>query len=275
MKEFLAEHSAEAIGIIIAAITAIGVFVGPWFASWRQRKNTEQDRKLKAHFEDLKREAEKLISLAPNLKEGDMRIVAVDTRWMSDSFKEHFFRHRQTEEWKKWQQEVGKHNANCEDFRQKIKIAFGSKEVPVKRKDQGKFSTCIYEDAVNELYKGWKCIAQGRPPSPDLRKIESTPVEGGYELYPSGWEATKVAFAKTKDEQEKCKLVLAEIADDVKSQRRAAEICDSTNKLERKVKEFVDQLGGEISDIDKFWPGKKANKFKRLKRTCPDCKELF
>jgi len=66
MKEFFAAHAVE-VGIIIAAITAIGVFVGPWFASWRQRKYTEQDRKLRTHFEELRKEAEPVISFARGL----------------------------------------------------------------------------------------------------------------------------------------------------------------------------------------------------------------
>ena len=67
MKEFLAAHTVEAIGIIIAAITAVGVFVGPLLAGWRQRKNAEQDRRLKTHFEELKKEAEPVRSFAHNL----------------------------------------------------------------------------------------------------------------------------------------------------------------------------------------------------------------
>jgi hypothetical protein len=67
MKEFLAAHPVEAIGIIIAAITAVGVFVGPLLAGWRQRKNAEQDRRLKKHFEELKKEAVPVISFARDL----------------------------------------------------------------------------------------------------------------------------------------------------------------------------------------------------------------
>lgn len=66
MKEFLVAHAVE-VGIMITAITAIGVFVGPWLASWRQRRSTEQDRKLRAHFEELRKEAEPVISFARDL----------------------------------------------------------------------------------------------------------------------------------------------------------------------------------------------------------------
>lgn len=69
MKELLAEHTVEAIGFIIAAITAAGVFVGPLLAGWRQRKNAEQDRRLKKHFQELKKEAAPVISFARDLCE--------------------------------------------------------------------------------------------------------------------------------------------------------------------------------------------------------------
>ena len=63
MKEFLAKHSLEVIGIAIAVII-------PLVAAWverRHRKKTEEDRKLRVHFEELKKEAESVTSFAHNL----------------------------------------------------------------------------------------------------------------------------------------------------------------------------------------------------------------
>jgi len=83
MREFLAAHTVEAIGIIIAAITAIGVFVGPLLAGWRQRKNAEQGRRLKTHFEELEREAAPVISFARDLCEDYGRIGIHEKRVVS------------------------------------------------------------------------------------------------------------------------------------------------------------------------------------------------
>jgi hypothetical protein len=83
MKEFLAAHTVEAIGIIIAAITAVGVFVGPLLAGWRQRKNAEQDRRLKTHFEELRKEAAPVISFALDLYEDYGKIGINEKRVVS------------------------------------------------------------------------------------------------------------------------------------------------------------------------------------------------
>lgn len=83
MKEFLAAHTVEAIGIIIAAITAVGVFVGPLLAGWRQRKNAEQDRRLRTHFEELKEEAALVTSFARDLHEDYGRIGINERRVVS------------------------------------------------------------------------------------------------------------------------------------------------------------------------------------------------
>jgi len=286
MKEFLAAHIVEA-SIVIAGITAVGVFVGPWFTSWRQRRNTEQDRKLRAHFEELKNEAEDLVSLVSSLKEKNLRIVAVDTSaaelgvgyaeiravQISDSFKAHFL--RQTEEWRRWEQKAIEHNARCEDFCQRTKIAFESEGIPVVQNDQGKSFTYIYEDVFNPLFNMWKELAQGRHPRPDFQNIDTASVEGSYFLYPSGWEASVVAFAKTEDDLEKCKLALARIAGDGENQREAAEIFSSASELMKEAREFADQFASKLNDMDTFWPPKKPNEFKELKKTCPRCKELF
>lgn len=280
--------SGEITGIVIGSITAIGVFVGPIVANWLRTKKDERNRKLRAHFEELKREAEDLISLASSLQEKDVRIVVADTsaaelgisyieirgmRQISNSLDAHFS--REMGGWREWEQKAVEHNANSENFRQKIKVAFESKGIPVERDSQSKPSTCIYESALDVLFNRWKEIARNSSPWPDFQNINSRPVEGGYLLYASGWEASAVAFAKTKDEQEKCKFVLAEIAGYMENQREVARMIDSASKLVKDAKCFADQFDSELSDIDKFWPGKETNKFKTLKKTCPACKELF
>lgn len=274
MKEFLAAHIIEVIGIAFAAITAIGV--GPWLASRRQRKIAEQDTKLRAHFEDLKREAEPVISLASNLVERYGKIEIKKTE-ISDNFQAHFS--EQSKDWRRWEQKANKQNRNYENLRQKIKIAFEAQGIPVVVKnDQGEHSICIFEAALDALFNRWGELAWNRCPWPDFQKVESKPiynVKGAYLLHASGWGANAVAFANTEDEQEKCKLALGEIAGDMENQGEAAKILDSASKLVKEVKDFADQLASEINDIHKFWPGKKTNRFKRLKKTCPKCKELF
>jgi len=291
--EFFAAHTVEAIGIIVAAITAVGVFVGPWFASCRQRKSTGRDRKLRAHFEELKKEARLIISSAAHVPEitettddsGEIGVTvtvgaygqivkSIEEAQVSGSFKAHF--REQVKEFNRLKQKIREHNAKCEDFRQKIKTAFESKGIPVGYQDA--LSAYIHEDAFKPLFHMWEELARGKHPWPDFQKIEFEPIynmKGASLLYASGWKANAVAFAMTAADSEKCKAVLAEVAENQEDQKEAAEIFDSANKLIGEAKEFVGRLVTELNDMDNFWPGKKTNTFKELKKTCPGCRELF
>lgn len=179
-----------------------------------------------------------------------------------------------SDEWRGLMQEISEHNRKYKVFCQEIKVDFESKGIPVVQNDQRKSFTFIYEDVFNPLFNMWKELAQGRHPWPDFRKIDTVSVEGGHFLHPSGWEASMVAFAKTEDDSEKCRLALAEIADNVGNRGEAAKILDSANKLVEKAREFANQFAAKLDEIDRYWPGKQPNKFKRLEKTCQTCREL-
>lgn len=284
MREFLAAHTVEAIGIIIAAITAIGVFVGPWFANWRQRKKMEQDRKLRAHFEELKKEAELVISSASNLAPmaRDFSIVVavgsqavttsdIEEAKVSASFEAHF--PERAKGLGTLKQETGKHNTNCENFHQKIITDLREKGVPVEKYPRKDYC-CIYEDAFDALFNMWGELARHKPPSPDFhQELNPEQTDGGYFLRLQPWSSV-LAFAKTEDDKRKCKLILAEIADDIGNQGEVAKILDSANKLVEKAREFAKQFAAKLDEIDKYWPGKKTSRFERLKKTCQTCKDL-
>ena len=183
----------------------------------------------------------------------------------------------QSEEWRGLMQEISEHNRNYKAFCQKIKADFEKKEkngIPVEKYPRKDFC-CIYEDAFDALFKMWGELARNKPPSPDFhQELNPEQADGGYFLRAQNW-ARALAFAKTEDDRRKCKLVLAEIADDIGNQGEAAKILDSANKLVEKAREFANQLATKFDEIDKYWPGTQTNKFKRLKKTCPKCKELF
>jgi hypothetical protein len=180
----------------------------------------------------------------------------------------------QSDEWKGLMQEISEHNKSYKDFSEKIKADFESKGIPVVQDDRCKSFTFIYEDVFTPLFNMWRELAQGKHPWPDFQNIDTLPVEGGYFLHPSGWKASVIAFAKTEEDSKKCKLALAETAGDVGNQEQAAKMLDSVDKLVEKAREFANQFTAKLDEIDKYWPGKKTNKFGRLKRTCQTCKEL-
>lgn len=288
MKEFLVAHTVEAIGMIIAAITAIGVFVGPWLASRRQRKNMEQDRRLRVHFEELKRGAELIVSSASNLARmaRDSSIVVavgsqavttsdIDEVRVSRDFGAHF--PEQAQEFSRLKRKIREHNVNCEDLRREMRVAFESEGIPIEQNDQGKLPIFILETSLDALFERWISLAQNKCPVPDFKEIGFSPVPGGYKIFTGGWggSATVFVFGKTEDELEEYKLALYEILANRENQRKAAEILDSANELIGKAKEFADQLASELNDISEFWKGKKGKQFEKLKKTCLRCRELF
>ena len=199
MKEFLAEHTTKAMGIIIAAITAIGVFVGPWLASRRQRKVVEQDKRLRAHFKELRGEAWLVVSSASNL-----------TRMARDST---------------------------------IVVAIGSQAVTISG-------------------------------------IEEVKISGSFEVhFPEQAKQLSTLKQKIREYNAKCEdfrqIKIAETAGNMENQTVVAKILGQADELTGGGKEFANQLATELNDMDNFWPGKKTNRFKKLKKTCPKCKELF
>jgi len=285
MKEFLAEN-AVVMSIIIAAITAVGVFAGPRVASWQERRIREQNSKLRAHFEELRSQAETVISSASNLatmayswklvvSEGSHGQIDYDfdELQVSTSFEAHF--PEEAKELSGLKEEIYKHNAKCENFRQKLRKVFESKGLPVEQSEPGEYSMFIYEAALDALFTRWSELARCIEPWPDFQNINSNPVQGGHVLHPSGWGSSAVAFAKSEDEQEKCKLALAEIAEDMESQKEVAKMINSASKLVGEGKCFAGQLENQLDSIDRFWPGKKNDRFKVLKGTCSRCKEVF
>lgn len=282
MKEFFAAHAVE-LGIVIASITAIGVFVGPWLASWWERKKVEQNRKLRAHFQELRREAELVMSSASNLAPmaPDLSIVVavgsqavttsdIEQAKVSASFEAHF--PERAERFGTLKQEAGEHNTNCENFRRKIVADFREKGIPVEEYSPRDFC-CMYEQAIDALLNIWRELAKNKPRWPDFQQIYSVQADSGCFLRAQNW-ASALAFAKTEDDVRKCKLVLNEIADDIGNQAEAAKVLDSVNKLVKKGREFANEFSAKLDEIDKYWPGKKTDRFKRLKKTCQTCKEL-
>lgn len=194
----------------------------------------------------------------------------VEAPQISASLEAHF--PGRSEEWTGLMQKVSEHNRDYKEFCQKIKTDLEKKGIPVEKYTAKDFC-CIYEDAFDALFNMWRELAQNKPRWPDFQQINFEQADGGYLLRAQNW-ASALAFAKAEDDKRKCKLVLIEIADDIGNQGEAAKMLDSANKLVEKAREFANQFATKLDEIDKYWPGKKTNKFKRLKKTCQTCKEL-
>ena len=213
----------------------------------------------------------KSVLLASSELGSPINLKEVEAPQISAIFEAHFS--GQSEEWRGLMQKISEHNRDYKDFCQKIKTDFEKKGVPVEKYPRKDFC-CIYEHILDPLFNMWGELARNKPRWTDFQEINSEQADGGYFIRVRDW-ASVIAFAKTEDDKRKCKLVLAEIANDMGNQREATKILDSADKLVEKAKEFADQLTTKLDEIDKYWPGTQTNKFKRLKKTCQKCKELF
>jgi len=123
------------IGLIVAAVTAIGVFLGPRLTAKWQRRQQKQDMMLKAHFEEMKREVQEITRIISRVTEdyGEIashseasysEITSVVLPELSDNFIAHFS--EETTKLGEYSRRIEEHNRDYEEFRAKIIDAFKS-----------------------------------------------------------------------------------------------------------------------------------------------------
>jgi len=285
MKELLAAHTVEAVGIIIAAITAIGVFVGPWLASRRQRKIAEQDRKLKIHFEELKREAQEIIRIISRVSEdyGEIvshseatysEITSVVLPQPSDNFMAHF-----PEEMTKlgeYSRRIEAYNRDYEAFRAKIIDALNSEETLVLDWKIAITAPCISESVVDPLISYWTEFTPNGRTWPDFRFMEESPyADGQIDLCPKGWAASAAARVRTESDKVKYCRALREVAANEEFKREATTLRSAARQLLNEIRTFPTRLLDKLDNVDRLWPGTKKYTFRKEKKNCPRCKEIF
>ncbi len=269
MKEFVAEHSVKiAIAVIIPAV---GLCI-----ERRHRKKVEEDRRLKAHFVDLKKEADPIISAVSSISKSYGKVNIGETQ-ISGSFKAHF--PGEAEMWSSLNDRVNVHNRKCENFRQKIEIAFESKGIPVvKSWDTVCNSAYVNEKMLYALFLFWEALARGCEGALTTLPIKFQQEEGrnGYFLFVGSTALKSVAaFAPNDDDKKDCEDALDKVANGEENKNGAFELFDCAGKIIGGVTEFGEQLKNKVEKVAKFWPGTKEYRFKKLKKTCPFCKELF
>ena len=266
------------IGIAIAAITAVGVFVGPMLATRLQEMRRERDKKLRTHFENLKDEAMESISIISALAgcygridspSASVKSSGTELSQPSNSFATHF--PKEAVEWTDCRQSIVRHNQKYEQFCVEISNSIYSQGIRVES-IKSQLTPCIYDTVFDALFNRWKELTMNRRPWPDFRKITYIDIEGGYiHLYPEGWGASTVALCK-KSEQERCERVLREVAENKELLEEATKILSSADELLKRLRIFMDRLSSTCNDIEFFWPNKK--KFRRHRKTCPVCRQL-
>lgn len=268
---------AALIGIIALLIRLIRKLTVP-----SPEKKKEQDKKLRIHFEDLKGESRKITT---DLSEVYGEVVGSsrlhwhhlkedELRELSDAFIAHFS--KEATEWAKCISAINAHNGNRRAFCVKVKEVFESKGIDVGAYRSVKPSPYIYDAIFDPLFSWWEDRSQKKAnPSPDFQRIQTTLPGRPDELYAYGWDSASIAYAKNDDDKKKCIEAIHELAKNKVYEREAANLLTSADALIDAVKALAQKLNEKIYNVDKFWPGTKSYKFKKLVKKCPKCKEIF
>jgi len=94
-------------------------------------------------------------------------------------------------------------------------------------------------------------------------------------LEPQGWSGTLVACVQTESDKVKYTHALREVAGNKQLQTEGTKLSSSAKQLDNEITAFRIQLLDKLDNVDKFWPGTKNYKFRKEKRNCPRCKEIF
>lgn len=255
--------SQNTIDIIIPIITLI---VGVILGSLRER-NKERERRLKVHFEELRREAEiSIISGISGVSEHYGRVIIysrpntynipTELPKPSDSFAAHF--PEETAALAGYEQNIVKHNKVYEAFRLKITDTFKSKGLDVVSVNTNVSFPHIWDNIFWLLFEWWLDRYQGKAPRFDFGRIEPRKDFGLHNLLVAGCNSQAVAYAETEEGKGSCISAIWAVADNKEYEREAVEIINSARKLAKEVATFNNELKDKLSNIYKFelWRGR-------------------
>ena len=176
--QFISANALPIIGLIVAAITALGVFLGPRLAAKWQREKERRDADLRAHFKDLER------SIAGPLRRWDdpewgrgwdvlpgrirhvgyliLEMGELSTTFPFDensvdfeAFEAHF--PDEANEWKDFRNKANRHIATHNNFVKVVKKALEEKLRPIRILDEAPEVATEYADIriLSLLWKSW------------------------------------------------------------------------------------------------------------------------
>lgn len=274
------------IGLIIAAITAFGVFYGPKLVA----KSQEKKEKLKKHFSDLQDGATKPLSDITaniNIKNGliinnsPQSFAHLDSEQL-ECFQAHYpiFADKWQELAGKWTKQKGltggrwtKHNEKVDSFENKVKefmtrrLAEMGITLPIKPYQVRQ--EIISEMIVSTLLKTFYEEAQGQPVICDFGKATIIEDSDFYTIEVCG---TKWATTKNRDTAEKCNSILIDIQNSLDFRKEASLTIEEAKQIKGEFEELLSNLDkiqsrGFISKDPKY-------KFQAVKK-CHIYKELF
>jgi len=287
--EFLSTNAQQIIiGLIVAAIVSVLAFpVRKWIIRSREQKKQQEER-LRLHFKELDEEARAILSeakisemyglivtYAGGIPQYHPDLVGIELPKLPDSFEAHF--PKETEMYGNYISRILRNNKGYKELRQKIKTDFESEGIPIVNiSPPPKTSPIIYDAIFWPLFSWWKDDSQGKPkPWPNFEQIETTADFGPNHLVVAGWGSQSIAYGETEDDRKRCKRAISEVVQNKEFEREAVKTIQLANKVLKEFRTFKRELINTLDDIEKLWPGTQSYKFKREKKKCSRCKQIF
>ena len=244
----------------------------------RQRK---RDGRLRTHFEDMQKISSNIIPtliinwgrIYLNSSNPADEINENTPRELPNDFIAHF--QQEAKAWNTYCLRITAHNKKYAEFELKMKGFFVSSGLKVIPDNQPQCtSPCIYEAVFHLLFIWWRDRFNHRVPNIDFTRVDTDiPMVGTSRFFIAGWPATAIFYADNESDRDKCKDVIARLAHDADFEKEAASLIKLATELIKSVADLRSQLIKRIDNIDKYWPGTRDYKFKKLKQ-CQTCKKI-
>lgn len=275
------------VGLIVVGV--IVAFITQWLKTSKrksQEEKTEQAKKLRMHFEDLKLEADYIEqtlwqlnayygAILWNVRVDDpIDIVQAPTK-PSVNFVSHF--PSVASELQEYAARIESHNKAYKSFCQKVTDVFERRKISVLKFYSDAPPTHISRQFIfPALFNWWHEKDQGKAdPQPDFARIRTYPDSGPNNLYASGWNAASIAYGESDADKEALRNAISEVALNKDLQTDAAGLVRSAGYLVEETKKFGERLRDQLIDVVKYWPGTKPYKFKKELKKCSKCQEIF
>lgn len=276
------------IAVIAGAILYILAFPVRKLITSSQEQERKREEKLRIHFDELYKEMKAslsdvninvmyglIVTYAGGVPQYHPDVVGIELPKLPDSFEAHF--PKETKMYGNHTDRILTNNKDYKELRQKIKTDFESEGIPlVSINPPPTTSPVVYDTIFWPLFSWWNDRSEGKTKaSPNFEQIETTADFGPNHLVVSGWHSGAIAYAVGPTDKQRCKEIISRIAYKAEYENEAAKIIHLANKTLKEFRTFRGQLTQTLEDIKKLWPGTHIYKFKREKKKCTRCKQIF
>jgi len=298
--QFVSANAFAIISLLVAAITAIGVFLGPKLVAKWQREKERQDRELRIHFEDLERITVGLSETSGDEQQdeeswdvpsgytyhqgyaileigklsGSFSVLMKENSEDFKAFEAHF--PEKAMQWKDLKSRINEYIGNYNNFVKDVKKALEERLSPLPILDEVPKVPLEYADIrmLSPLFQCWLPSARDYKPRYHIEETSNKSKLGvpNYANYTLEINGSPCVFTKTYDEAEKCKACFVSLRESAKYIQKASEPFHIAKELNKSYKEFGEELVRDFEFISKYGIGKK---FKICKERCPVCQKIL